>query len=410
MPGKGKSVVFVINLLQDVSVLRGLVYLTARETDASISFLVSDAFVRRDGRRLWQGEVAAMAAETRAAMYLFGTASEAQAALEGGSGIIFAASESDLSAHRETADVFNIAPPDYLRVTLQHGLECVGFVQSREHSIRHGRDVGFGADVLCAWFEEASLTALIASQRAKLYVSGPPSLLQQRGRHPDHPATEGGLICENLHSVRLSASGDHRASFMDIFPAFCGKLAERREPVTLRPHPGGQYFLKNKIDLPDNVLVNALPIFHVDLASYRYGISPPSTVVLDMVLAGLPVAVWRDPAGVMDARNYEGLTEVRTLDEWLAFERDAVLHRDAILERQDGFLRRLGMLTEPAEVYRRFARLIIAGLEGTPSAHPPSRDALADYVATLEARSSGAKSRRPMRRASLSGNQLVATA
>jgi len=388
MPGEGKTVYFVINLVQDVNIVRGLVYLTARETDASIGFLVSEAFLKRDRHKIWQREIAIMASDTNASMHLFGSSAEAYAVIRDGSGIIFAASESNLTAHRETSELFRIAPHGYLRVTLQHGLECVGFLQSREHVISHGRSITFSADIVCGWFDIESLTSLSASQRAKLYVSGPPTLLQQHGRSPNHPPQRGGLVCENLHSVRLKASGDHKSSFMSIFFAYCAKMAEREETVTLRPHPGGQYVVRNNVALPDNVRLNNLPIFNVNLEGYSYGISAPSTIVFDMVLAGIPVGLWRDPAGIMDASNYDGLTVISTLDEWLAFERDVRLRPDMILDRQEAFLRRLSMPIDPDEIYRRFSRLIVAGLEGLrggfgdetgrggvaqPVPHPPLR-------------------------------------
>lgn len=364
MAGKGKRVFFIINLVQDVNIVRGLVYLTARETDASIGFLVSEAFLKRDRQKIWQRELASMAADTNASMHLFGSVAEAYGVIRGGNGIIFAASESNLTAHRETSEIFQAAPPAYLRITLQHGFECVGFLQSREHVLSHGRSITFSSDIVCGWFDVASLTSLSASQRAKLYVSGPPTLLQQQGRSANHPPRSGGLVCENLHSVRLRASGDHKSSFMSIFFAFCAKMAQREEMVTLRPHPGGQYVLKNNIALPDNVRLNTLPIFDVNLAGYSYGISAPSTIVFDMVLAGLPVGLWCDPGGVMDASNYDGLTVISTLDDWLAFERDVRLRPEMIIDRQEAFLRRLSMPSHPAEIYRRFSRLIVAALAG----------------------------------------------
>ena len=367
-----KKVYFIINLLQDLNVVRGLVYLTVRETEAGVGFLVSDAFLNRDERKIWQAELAALAAEVGASLHVFGAINEAFAVLQGGSGMIIAASESNLSAHWQTHDVLCIAPPGYLRVTLQHGFECVGFRQSREHVVAHGRNIGFAADVICSWFEPAAMTAVTASERAKLYVSGPPMLLlAPPADHPGHPPQDGGMVCENLHSVRLSATGDHKASFMDIFFEFCGKMAERDTAVTLRPHPGGQYVLKNNIELPANVRLNNLPMYNVNLKGYAYGISAPSTVVFDMVLAGIPVGVWRDPGGVMDAGNYAGLTEIATLEDWLAFERDARLRPEMLIDRQTAFLHKLSMPTDPAEVYRRFARLLVAGTTGAPRIAPP---------------------------------------
>ena len=362
-----KDMIFILNLLQDVNIIRGLVYLALRETEANIRFLVTASFVKRDSQQIWQRELAAMASETGADLHLVAEPAGAYALLQGRSGVIVAASESNLRAHWETHEIFRIAPPGFLKITLQHGFECIGFLQSREHVIGHGRNISFGADVVCGWFEAPALTSMVASERRKLYVTGPPTLLQQPGNHPDHPPQEGGIICENMHSVRLKATGDHKASFMETFFAFCERLGQ---PVTLRPHPGGQYVIKNKVALPENVQLNNLPIFHVNMAGYAYGISAPSTIVFDMVLAGIPVGVWRDPGGVMDAGNYAGLTEISSLQDWLAFERDVRLRPEMLLDRQQRFLDRLPLPGGPEEVYRRFARLFTAALAGLPAPAP----------------------------------------
>lgn len=366
-----KAVYFVINLLQDVNIVRGVAYLAAREAACEIAFLVSQGFFKRDTSGVWQRELGIMADDLQAGIYLYENAEQAAAALAGREGMIFAASESSLPAHGEVATVFQAASADYLRVTLQHGFECVGFVQSREHVISHGRDVSFGADVVCSWLERPALTSLVASERAKIYCTGPSLLLQRPPRRGVAAAT--GMVCENMHSVRLRATGDHKASFMEIFFDFCRAMHQRGQQVTLRPHPGGQYVVKNKVGLPDNVVLNNAPIFRVDLSSYSYGISAPSSIVIDMVLAGIPVGLWRDPGGIMDARNYEGLTEISTLEDWLAFERDVRLRPSMIMDRQAGFLAQQAMPLDPAEVYRRFARLIVAGLSavrGRPAVRP----------------------------------------
>lgn len=401
---KSKSIVFAINLVQDVNIVRGLVYLTRREIEADIHFLVSQAFLKRDRLQVWQAELAAMAEATDASMHLFGTTAEAYAVLEGKSGIVFAASESNLSAHRETAEIFEIAPPSFLRITLQHGLECVGFLQSREHVLSHGRNIWFHADVICGWAPPSALTSLTASQRSKLYVTGPPTLLQKVPWTPEQTKATSGLVCENMHSVRLRASGDHKSSFMDIFFQFCSEMAKRRQDVTLRPHPGGQYVLKNGVRLPANVRLNTQPISNVAMSDYRFGISAPSTIVLDMVLAGIPVGLWRDPGGVMDASNYEGLTEISTLDDWLGFERDVRLRPEMILDRQRAFLERLAMPIDPAEIYRRFARLIFAGLSGLDG--DPKNG---NWTTSAIARFRWPAAKRIKRPMALSGNTLVET-
>jgi hypothetical protein len=358
------SVVFLVNLIQDVNVIRPLAYMLAQETDHEIVFLISHHFLERDDQKIWQRELAQIRADIGAEMGLYETALDAFTVIRHRHGYLVAGSESSLPHHAETHEVFRIAPPGFLRVTLQHGFECVGFLQSREHSAAHGRNVTFAADVLCGWCEAPVLDTMPQSERSKLYVTGPSTVLQRMGGEEGPSGTGGGLVCENLHSVRLRTAGGFRTAFMDDFFEFAAALGDYGLPLALRPHPAGQYTLKNKVELPENVVINNLPIYRAGLKSYQFGISAPSTIVLDMVLADVPTAVWHDPDDVMDYANYDGLTDISTAQDWMAFARDAVLRRDAILARQRAFLDRLAMLRDPQEVYRRFARLFNSGAMG----------------------------------------------
>lgn len=350
--------VFLFNLLQDVSILRPLVLLARRVTERPILILHSTGFSKRDLRGDWMIELHHLARATGATIASFASPFEALHHLRRRSGMIVAGSESDLAAHQETHDLFRAAPPGFLRVTLQHGMECVGFRQTREHIIRHTRNVGFAADVLCTWQEPELLTAMKPSERGKVTVTGPSTLLAARSETPG-PGS-GGLVCENLHSVRVQTTGANDVSFMTIFRDFCESLAAQGRRVTLRPHPGGQYVLKRKLSMPANVTLNNLPIYRFNLGCYDYGLSAPSTVVLDMVLAGLPTAVWRDPGETMDTRGYDGLTPVSSLDEWLCFVRDVEERPEMLLARQRRWLDGTGVQLNPAVAYRRFAALIAA--------------------------------------------------
>lgn len=371
-------VVLVFNLLQDVNILRPLAYLTAREFDAKVVFLVSSKFLERDKQRNWQLEIAQVCADVGGDTHIYSSPLDAFSILQGKGGVIFAGSESSLSGHADTHYVFQVAPASFLKVTLQHGHECVGFFQNREHDIAHGRDVTFGADVVCGWCAPASLKSLAYSERSKLYVTGPSSLLQV-AKAPDGERPRGGVVCENLHSVRLRMSGAFGASFMEIFFQFCERLRAFGAPVNLRPHPGGQYVIKNKVALPDNVVLQNEPIYKTELSAFDFGISAPSSVLIDLLLAEIPVAVWRDPGGVMDTSSYSGLTVISSLQDWLAFARDAVVRRDVAMERQRDFMNRLEILTDRTEIYRRFALLIAGALDtaGQGTARRGSPDEIA---------------------------------
>lgn len=350
--------IFVINLLQDVNVLRPLAFMAARDFGFSTEFLVIDLFSKRDVAGTWRRELDEMATAVGAPILPYDNEMDAWSHLRGKRGLLFAGSESDLTAHAATHRLFRAAPPSFISVALQHGFECVGLLQSRDHDLAHGREVAFAADVVCVWCDAARLTSLAPSQRAKLHVTGPSALLQTRPRAKSRGSR--GLVCENLHSVRFNVAHDLKPDFLAVFSEFCGVLAKENREVVLRPHPGGQWVEKNRIDLPKNVTVNNNPIYKVDLSRYAYGVSAPSSILIDMVLAGIPTAVWRGSTGVIDADNYRGLTQISTLSDWLDFSREATAHPDRFLDAQQTFLEEQKMPLEPADVYRRYAALFLA--------------------------------------------------
>jgi glycosyltransferase involved in cell wall biosynthesis len=370
-----RHAVFVINLLQDVNVVRPLVYMAARDLGLRTAFLVSRYFVDNDKSFAWQEELDEIGKATGTPMLVFDNEMEAALMLQDKAGILVAGSESDIGNHVVSHNVMRAAPPSFVRITLQHGFECVGFLHNGAHDAAHGREVTFAADVICGWSEPARLRSVAPSQRSKLYVSGPPVVLQM-ARNGSPPARgDTGLVCENLHSARLSVGGNFKAGFIESFNGFCNSLAKDGRSVVLRPHPGGQYVLKNPVQLPENAIINNHPMYKVDLRRYAYGISAPSSVLLDMVLAGIPVAVWRDAAGAMDTRNYEGLTEISGVKDWIDFSREAVAHPQRFLERQSRFLERQEMPTDPAEVHRRFAELFNAALRDSGAAVSEAKEA-----------------------------------
>jgi len=354
-------VIFLVNLLQDVNILRPLVYMAAHDLRLRTEFMVNRQFLKRDVTLSWQRELEQMRAETGTSILVVENEMDTLALLQGKAGALIAASESNLPSHSATHDIFRYAPPSFLKITLQHGFECVGFLQSKEHTLSYGLDVTFAADVVCSWVDRASLISMTPSQLPKVYVTGSTGVLQMhKSAGILQNIKKTGLVCENLHSVRLNTGGDFKTGFMEIFRDYCATLAGEGQLVTLRPHPGGQYMLKSNFELPPNVILNNNPVYKVDLSGYAYGISAPSSVLIDMVLAGIPVAVWADETGVMDTDNYRGLTKISTLADWIAFSHDAVSNPGKYLSLQTHFLENLRMVTNPEETYRQFARLLLA--------------------------------------------------
>jgi hypothetical protein len=352
-----RSAVFLVHLVQDINILRPLVFMAARDYGFETLFLVSTKFSARDELGIWQSELQQISVETGAQVEFFDTDWEAHRHLDG-QGLLFTASESHLHNHVTTHSVFRHAPPTYLKVTLQHGFECVGFRHSAEHVRAHGKTASFGADIICAWSDSERLISLARSQLGKLFVTGPTSVLQMPGGSVDRKAGAPGLVCENLHSVRFQ--GVAKAQFLDAFSKFARLMARQKKRVTLRPHAGGQYFLKAKLELPPNVDIENAPLYRLDLRQFSYGISAPSSVLIDMLLADVPTAVWRSQNRDIDTDSFDGLTAVSSPREWAEFARAAERDRDGIVERQRRFLDQQAMPLDPRDVFSRFAQIFQA--------------------------------------------------
>lgn len=360
---KHAHVIFVINLMQDINIARPLVYLASRDLNRPTLFLVTSAFTKRDSTGTWRRELNEIGAETNTTIVDFSHEFEALQVLQDKSGVLIASSESHLPAHREVHDLLRIAPSQFLKVTLQHGFECIGFHQSRDQDIAHGRNISFAADVICGWADASQLNAITPSQRHKLCVTGPTLALREFKNSKQNGSKIGGIVCENMHSPRLRTVGDFKVDFLATFDSFCKELQLRDQQVTLRPHPGGQYTLKNDVALAENVILNNMPIYKVDLSSYSYGISAPSSVLIDMVLSGIPVAVWQDSGSLMDIGNYEGLTRISSLQEWLEFSEAAVANPEHFLRQQNYFLQRHQLKTSVKEVRSSFTTLLNSKLD-----------------------------------------------
>ena len=372
---RNRTAVFLINLVQDVNIVRPLVFMATRDFGLSALFLVSTKFSGRDLFDIWGSELRDICEQTGAGLEYFADDWEAHRHLHG-EGLIFAASESHLHNHVTTHSIFLHAPATYLKVTLQHGFECVGFRHSADHVRAHGETASFGADIVCSWHGLDQLTSLTPSQRGKLLVTGPTAVLQMPTETVVRDGRARGIVCENLHSVRLNSTRTLKNEFVDTFARFCQQLDLVGGEVVLRPHPGGQYVLKNDVRIPKNVRLNNAPMYRLDMRRFSYGISAPSSVLIDMLLAGIPTAVWRDREGGMDADNYAGLTVVSTAQEWVDFANRASKDPEPFLTVQDDFLRATGMPLAPQEVFRRYSELFRTArrMEVRPAGSVPEKE------------------------------------
>jgi glycosyltransferase involved in cell wall biosynthesis len=354
-----RSAVFVIDLVQDVNILRPLVFMATRDFEFDALLLVSQKFAARDVLGMWRNELGHICRDTGARLELFESDLDAHRHLQG-EGLLFTASESHLSDHSTAHRLLRHAPPSYLRITLQHGFECVGLRHSADHVRAYGETASFAADIVCTWADCDHLPSLAPSQRSKVLVTGPTSLLQMPRSHLARRTDAPGIVCENLHSVRFGAVTEARAEFVGTFAAFAKSMAQRQARVSLRPHVGGQYFVKRQVPLPPNVQIENAPLYRLDLRQFSYGISSPSSILIDMLLADIPTAVWRDGAGEIDTSSYKGLTEVSSASEWVQFALASSEDRRSIVEAQRSFLDRQGMPLDPHDVFFRFAQIFRA--------------------------------------------------
>ncbi|KGP64015.1 hypothetical protein EP47_03585 [Legionella norrlandica] len=126
-----RHAIFLVNLLQDVNIIRPLMFMTSLDLGLETELLVSNKFLKRDASGLWQKELNEICTATGTIIHYFDNEKEAIQFLQGKSGSLVAASESDLPAHSPTHNVFRLAPPSLLRITLQHGFECVVFCTAK---------------------------------------------------------------------------------------------------------------------------------------------------------------------------------------------------------------------------------------------------------------------------------------
>lgn len=352
------SVTFVLSLIQDVAVLAPLVRRAAgRDAMVLIARRLADEPRAADGLRALVGERPSA---------VFANTGEALLALDGRTGLVVFASESRSVHHAPTHALAAALPARFVGATLQHGFECIGFLHNASHDANRA-DAGFAADLACAWFAADRLDALPPMDRARLMVTGSTLFLDPEPaawlaavmageRAAPRPGGDAVLVCENVQSVRLAGAP------ADEFRDALASVAERW-PVVLRPHPAGP-FAKGEMIPPPGVVLDARPIGEAELDRYRAAISPPSTVLFDLIARDVPVALWRDSWGLVDERHYGALTRVTSADDWLAF-----FDAPPDLERQRGFVRALGF---PADTPARFDALLAFADDLAPRCEPAS--------------------------------------
>jgi hypothetical protein len=345
---------FHFGLVQDVAVLRPLIRIAASLATTDIHLLVTSKFAELDTDGKWMREIERLGGEIGIVPFIYETPFDCLRRFGSSRGMIIAGSESDARAHVQAHELFRAMPGRFRTVTLQHGLECVGFLHSARHDATAGRAVRFAADIAVAWFDLARARSVSPTERTKIFVAGPPVMIDPPLRRQPGSEVRTGLVCENLHSVRF-ANGQMREAFLETFLDFASKLEMVGETVVLRPHPAGRFTDRKGIALPPNVEVSRESLYDLDLTNFAYAISAPSTILFDFALAGVPVAAWVDAGGEVDVSNFEGLPKVATLDDWWRFHWAVRWERQALVDRQEAFITSQQM---PDNVRERYEQLL----------------------------------------------------
>ena len=349
---KAPVIIFHVVLPQDVAVLRPLILLAKSLPGKEVELLASKYLVGLPAGT----EIEKTVSELGLPITFCESGPDAGRQLKDKSGMLIVGHESSVEPHHWTHGLFKALPDSFLKVTLQHGFECVGFLHNAAHQAAYGSEVRFAADVVVGWFAGDRLTSMHPAERAKLYVAGPPIMIEPRppGNRSGSPHPAKGMVCENLHSVRFTAPAVYE-NFLEHFTAFAERASAADVRIDFRPHPAGRFTERMGFQLPSGVAWNKLPLYEQDLTAFDFAISPPSSVLFDFLVAKVPTAVWADSAGRMDFANFAGLETVSTAEDWWSFATRACENRDAILANQERFLEKLQI---PADVAGRYAELM----------------------------------------------------
>lgn len=188
---------------------------------------------------------------------------------------LISSSESSVLAHAYAHEVFLGLSEPIVKITLQHGWECLGFTQHYEQVESFRGNVRSAADVVCPWSAEPRATLSFADGNQKVVAIGVCKFTFESGMWPGRPIiadTHGVprvLIADNRMSPRFTGTTEMR--HWDIFASDVS--SDKRLSVSHRFHQRDA----------------TLGIDHVTSLSLRgcsYVVSPPSTILIDALSEG----------------------------------------------------------------------------------------------------------------------------
>lgn len=353
---KMNTAVFVINLIQDINILRPVILLAAKKIRWPVIILVTENFNRKDKEKLWLGELKEIYKLTGSSIYFYSSKLTALSILRKRQGLVFSASESSLRAHSNVYSLFEILPYNFIKITIQHGYECPGLLNSKEHDSIHGHDIHFNADLLCTWQPLEELKTLHVDYHSRVFHTGSTFLLNNHYSLKTLSKNQSGLICENLHSPRVSANSGYSEEFISLFNNICESFSCKHR-LLLRPHPSGTFTKNNSSKFSGKYELLTSPIYKLDLSSLLYAVSPPSSIIIELISANVPVAILADKKNNMDLNNYRGLPIVKTFNDVTRFITSAIDSRDIFIKDQKKFLNEKKFEQDPSKILTNFELL-----------------------------------------------------
>ncbi len=328
-----KSVFFIANLLQDVAIFKNIVYLIDDELDCNIFICILPGFRQRDSDKTFDDQLKFLSANTKVQLVDITSDQNYFASLINLSptgGLVISCSESKILdvSHSYASTLLSIAPKfGFTTITIQHGHECLGFLHNQQHSKRYGQFIGSRADYVFAWDDVGIMDNLASTSSLKIYSLGNPTRLLKTSKRniPIYGELERvplgtGLICENLHSIRFTS--ERRVEYLDDLFEFANYLGRNGMNLAIRPHPAGQYLIKNNITIPSNCFYDVASTEISVRRGYKFLISPPSTVIYDYDCMSVPCAIYQGNDETLDISNYKKFKKIQDLKDMIDFARD----------------------------------------------------------------------------------------
>lgn len=322
--GGGMRAVFMLELIQDIEILEPLLLRSAMpDSIFDVVVSVSERILKSvHGPRITQ-----FLDSLNLAWVNLRNPYEVNAILGLEKALLVNASESNLRGHDFVHHAVRCTPPRTISVTIQHGYECVGMRHHPVHDHDEGKQgVRFASDFILTWQTPDQLPSLNPMEAHKVIPVGLCKAFAEGStlRHheffgngsnqgspmPDDSGNPKLLIAENLHSPRFSTEPSRYQRFLHFI---LDAQASPEVDLTVRSHPGKRTLEKAKKKNKFSFMEGTLTPERV--SEYDLFVSPPSTILLDAVLAGVPSFVWSDAAHLGDLTNYDGMESVADFDE-----------------------------------------------------------------------------------------------